>query len=385
MSIASVSPEATPPAAELQTRVDEARVATLDWFSTMAMPGAPAGVMRISAAHDPKVWPDILLPGTYNGILCLDLIEGLQRLRNADRTRLADWIESYRLEDGRFRMPSMRDNDVFKKPDRTETWRYIDFHVTNYALAAIEALDAERPPVLAFARPWLDPVTLKAWLADRDLRDPWQEGNNMVNLASFLQAIGDRGSALERAESDRAFEILFDWHDRLQEPDTGFWGIGQTDPGRRLEAMAGAVHNYHLWYRRGRPLPFHNKAIDYALAQPPAVHSACIDVDLVDLLVHGARLTDHRRDEIADWLTRLLAGLLDVQNPDGGFCDERDGVRRQDGWVGGYAEPHGISNTFATWFRWIAIAMIAEHLWPGWRKWRFRRSMGIGYRINSKP
>ena len=48
----------------------------------------------------------------------------------------------------------------------------------------------------------------------------------------------------------------------------------------------------------------------------------------------------------------------------------------------GYAEPQGISNTFATWFRWIAIAMIAELLWPGWQDWRFRGEPGIGYRAN---
>ncbi len=33
----------------------------------------------------------------------------------------------------------------------------------------------------------------------------------------------------------------------------------------------------------------------------------------------------------------------------------------------GYEEPQGLSNTFATWFRWIAIAMIADVLWPGRR------------------
>jgi hypothetical protein len=80
------------------------------------------------------------------------------------------------------------------------------------------------------------------------------------------------------------------------------------------------------------------------------------------------------------WLRRKLLALLDFQNDDGGFCDELQGVRRQDGWVGGYSEPQGLSNTFATWFRWIAIAMIADVLWPGLYPWKFRRMIGIGYR-----
>jgi hypothetical protein len=48
--------------------------------------------------------------------------------------------------------------------------------------------------------------------------------------------------------------------------------------------------------------------------------------------------------------------------------------------VRGYEEPQGLSNTFATWFRWIAIAMIADALQPDRRTWNFRRMIGIGYR-----
>ena len=141
------------------------------------------------------------------------------------------------------------------------------------------------------------------------------------------------------------------------------------------------MHNFHLWYVTGRPLPYQDKAVDYALAQPAAVDSACIDVDLVDLIVHGLMLTGHRREDCLAWLRTLLPRLLAIQNPDGGFPDVREGVRRQDGWVNGYAEPQGLSNTFATWFRWIAIAMICDVLWPGWRPWRFRHMAGIGYRL----
>jgi hypothetical protein len=57
--------------------------------------------------------------------------------------------------------------------------------------------------------------------------------------------------------------------------------------------------------------------------------------------------------------------------------------RRQDGWVKGYEEPQGLSNTFSTWFRWIAIAMICNCLWPRWQPfaggWKFRQMTGIGY------
>lgn len=366
----------------LATRIEAARRRTLTWLDRMQAPGLPRGVSRISPAHDPQAWPGVLLPGTYNAILCRALIGGLEGFTADEHAALVAWLEQARLPDGRFRVVGMTDDTVFKKPDLEETWRYIDFHVTNYTLGAIEMLAPGRRPVLDFALPFLEPRALEAWLARRDMRDPWQEGNNIVNLGSFLLLLERDGDALRRARVAEAFALLFDWHDRNQEPATGFWGVGQlSDPTRLLHAFAGAMHNHHLWFARGRALPFHDKAIDYVLTLPPRVDSACIDVDAVDLLVHGHRLAGHRRPEIEAWVARLLEALLAEQNPDGGFCDVRDGVRRQDGWVRGYAEPQGISNSFATWFRWIAIAMIADMIWPGRRPWRFRRMVGIGYRL----
>ena len=369
--------------AGLHAQIDAARGRTLSWLDTLQADGRPRGVSRISAAHDAAQWPGMLLPGTYNAVMARALLGGLDAWHAADRAALADWLYTHRRADGVYRIPGMTDDAVYKKPDPIETWRYIDFHVTNYSLGALEVLDDLTPAraVLDFVRPWLDPLVLKAWLAERDLRDPWQEGNNIVNLGSFLLLLAMQDDAETRERIRACLSILFDWHDRLQEPATGFWGVGQlSDPLRALHAMAGSMHNFHLWYATSRPLPFQDRAVDWSLAQPTRVHSACIDVDLVDLLVHAHRAIDHRRGDIERWLRALLPPLLAFHNADGGFCDTREGVRRQDGWVRGYAEPQGLSNTFATWFRWIAIAMIADCLWPGRCPWRFRRMAGIGYR-----
>jgi hypothetical protein len=369
----------------LQGRIEAARRRTLSWLDAMQAANEPHGVSRISAAHDALAWPGVLLPGTYDAVMCRALIGGLDDLARGERGVLVGWLESFQRSDGVFRMWGMHDRDIYKKPDLGETWRYIDFHLTNYTLGAIMALDANRVPVLDFARPYLHPRTLKAWLADRDLRDPWQEGNNIVNLASFFLLLHRHGTAQDATDVEQAFAILFDWHDRNQEPATGFWGIGQLcDETRLLHAFAGSMHNFHLWYALDRPLPYHERAVDYALSRPPTIDSACIDVDLVDLLVHAHGLVDYRRYDSETWLRRMLPALLDVQMEDGGFCDVREGVRRQDGWVRGYEEPQGISNTFATWFRWIAIAMIADLLWPGRHRWSFRQMVGIGYRKEAR-
>ncbi len=354
----------------MEQRILKARAATLAWLDTMRMPEAPDGVSRISSMQDPVHWPGMLLPGTYNAVICRRLLGG----EFADPDGLSRWLQSFRRHDGVFRIPGMKDDAVFKRPEPDETWGYIDFHVTNYALGAVEAISPEQMPWLEFARPFVNQTHLKAWLADRDLRDPWLEGNNIVNLGSFLMGLRGEGGG-------HALDVLLKWHEYHQDPTTGFWGVGQTlNETRLLHAMAGSMHNYHLFYALGRTLPYQDKAVDYALSRPTGIDSACIDVDLVDLLVHAHGMIDHRRDEIRDWLREKLAALLAFQNADGGFSDEVFGVRRQDGWVRGYEEPQGISNTFATWFRWIAIAMIADVLFPGLHPWHFREMIGIGYR-----
>jgi hypothetical protein len=377
----------SPQAKSLQQAIIQARERSLAWFESLQVPGTPSGVLIMSASHVAEQWPGMLLPGTYNAVMARDLLGDIHQQPRQTRESLASWLIGHRLENGVFRIPGMKDEAVFKKPRLADTWQYIDFHVTNYSLGAVQALCPDWPKQLSFARPFLEPQFLQAWLSERDLRDPWQEGNNIVNLGSFLLQFQAQDGA-DGNRAGNALEIMFDWHERLQEPGTGFWGVGQAHNATALlHAMAGSMHNYHLWYFTDRVLPYQDKAIDYALTQPPKIHSACIDADLVDLLVHGRACSEHRQDEIDFWLFTMLGELLRFQHEDGGFADEElrpgSGLRKQDGWVKGYTEPQGISNTFATWFRWIAIAMAARSLWPEWDAfpggWRFRPMVGIGY------
>jgi len=371
----------TPETDTLRPRVDKARARTLAWLDNLAVPEAAPGVTRLSAQHDVHAWPGMLLPGTYNGIHCRALLGGLDAMTNRDRQCTVLWLESHRIAGGAFRIPGMKDDAVYKKPDRDETWRYIDFHVTNYALGAVEMLDGTRVPDLGFLRSWLEPSTFDTWFDRRDWSDPWQEGNNLVNLASFLLLLERFGDGTDRSRAASILGQLLHRLEAIQDPATGFWWDGNENGGRGLlHAMAGAMHSFHLWYARARPLPHQEKAADYTLSlDPAAVLGACLDVDAIDLLFHAERAIGYRTDEIRDWSRIKLETLLDAQRADGGFADVEDGTLRPDGWVGGYAEPQGRSNTFATWFRWIAIAMVAELLWPGWRNWQFRQMIGIGY------
>lgn len=367
--------------AALQRRIDAAKTLSLEWLTTMQAHDRPEGVSRISAFQDIDSWPGMLLPGTHNSILCRALLGDLESMSPSALSALAEWMTAFRLEDGRFRIPEMREEQIFQRETPEESWRYVDFNVTNYTLGALEFIAPGSRPELRFAHPWLDVLFLKAWLAERDLRIPWKEGNNIVNLGSFLLLLRRCGDRAMRQKADAVLPEILQWHYRLQEPATGFWGVGQSaDPKLALHAMAGSMHNFHLWYALDEKLPYQDKAVDYALSLKPGIFSACIAVDLADLLVHAHMLMDYRRGEIEQWLRTLLDGLLSFQNGDGGFPDRTEKTWIQHGWLKGYSEPQGISNVFATYFRWITIAMIAECLWPGWRRWRFRTIIGIGYK-----
>jgi len=369
----------TMPAADagLKAAVLAARERTLGFLASLAAPEIAPHVHRFSPAHDAAQWPGMLLPGTYNAVHCLALLDALE---DEGRAATVAWLERHRRSDGIFRLPGMTDDAVYKRPALADTWAYIDFHVTNYTLGAIEMLAPNRAPELAFAAPYLDLATLDAWLARRDWCDPWQEGNNLVNLASFLLLMVRFGDNDRAARAEAAIAHLLLHLEATQNPATGFWGTDQTSPTGLLHAMAGAMHAFHLWYDLGRPLPHQDAATAYTLTLPAdRLISACIDVDIVDLLIHAAPALPDRQAAIEMVLRQKLAALLAAQNPDGGFADIAEGTLRFDGWVSGYAEPQGRSNTFATWFRWIAIAMIAEHLWPRWYPFRFRRMIGIGY------
>jgi hypothetical protein len=313
------------------------------------------------------------LPATYNGWHCLSLIQ-LDHPVSEARGEAMGFVNAHQSDDGFYRVPGMRDEDVYKRDDPDYTWEYINFHVTNYALGVVLALGGEPPRQLTFLSEYETQDGFERWKNRRLWDDPWLEGNSVVNLGSFYDycSIHDR------------YRDLVHYMDELQDPETGFYGEDCNSTRRaRLFAMAGATHVYHLYFRENRLPPDYERIVDATLGvateQLEGVTSACLDIDVVDTLAHLYQ-GDHRRAEIEAYLERKLTALLEFQNEDGGFADERAGTRRFDGWPGGYSEPQGLSNCFATWFRVAAIGMIDCTLFPESRaRWSFRNTLGMGY------
>ena len=366
----------------LKDRVIDCFGRVKSWFEENRIEGFPKEVKRFSSLHNVSSYPGMLLPATYNSAHCLRLLGVYDDSNREACFRVADFINSFQLPDGRYRIPEMRDSDVYKRDDLAYTWEYIDFHVTNYALGAVLSLGYKPKHDLSFMEPYLTQQGLERWISRRMFDDAWMEGNNIVNLASFYLILHEQGDtrAFQRVEQ------LLLWLNTIQDPSTGFWGDDFSTRKGLLYGMAGSMHVYHLYYYLDRELPFSDRIVESCIElsrnELKGVTTACLDVDIVDVLANMHRLGLRRR-EIEDVLEQKLVNLLGIQNPDGGFPDQTEGMLRFDGWVKGYSEPQGISNCFSTWFRCIAIAIISCILFPETaEEWTFRNTIGIGYYRN---
>lgn len=337
------------------------------------------GIKKCSEYHDIVKYPDMCLPATYNATHALILLGAYKNIEESLRSSIAEYICSYQIESGAFRFKNMKNDEIWKGRDLNNTWQYIDFHVTNYCIGALKSLEKPWRYPLNFIQEWTDQENLEKWLEDRDLTDPWMEGNNIVNLASFLICTLE---GKEDPKLQKLTDVLFAWHDRHQDPQTGFWGTNHPlKPAGIMQGMAGAAHNFHLYYYYDREIPYYKKIVDYCLQFiKGGVRSACLDIDVVDILAN-MWIYGYRSDEILESLAEFGQKLISFQNQDGGFADEKsNGVRRMDGWVKGYFEPQGLSNCFATWFRCASLAMISYLLdSEKGSRFKFRNTVGIGY------
>jgi hypothetical protein len=354
----------------LEARVRQSRERAREWLDRMRMSDKPFGVHRASSFHNISEFPSMLLPATYNATHSRKLLGDYEGLLAENHDELVGFINSFQQEEGNYRMPQMRKEDIYYP-----TWEYIDFHTTNYAMGAVLSIDGMLKQPLRFVEKYCSSEALQAWLAKRNMADPWNEGNNIVNLASFYFVLKKHGDA----RMNSLIEQLFQWHEETQDPQTGYWLDNDAHPPvHPMVAMAGAAHNFHIYYYLNRPLRHVETIVDHCLSfVGDGITSACVDIDVVDILANMYRYA-YRTPDIEAGLQKKLMDLLTFQNTDGGFADTCAGDRRFDGW-NLYVEPQGLSNCFATWFRLATIAMICEILLPQTFDWHFRNTVGIGY------
>lgn len=298
--------------------------------------------------------------------------------------------------------------------DTPRKWR----HLTEHTLIALDYLNAKPCYELSFLRPFHDPDHMTKWLDSLDWDNPWKMSNWVLEVAMMLQYERD---FMGIPGGQPGLDAWFDWHDKHQCAQTGFWGndttsrFGRMSPfGGPYNALYGAYHQYLVYYYEGRPINHHQKIVDTVLElQHPngsfkedGGNGACEDIDAADVLVNFALLYNYRVDDIRKSLGRLLPTIFEHQREDGGFVYE-NGKSHTFVWLevkaegpstkilpdGRIVRPHkhttvpaDTTTAFATWFRMLSLASMSRVLDEPRIKgpWNFSRCPGFQFNVEQK-
>ena len=232
---------------------------------------------------------------------------------------------------------------------------------------------------------------LSEWLDNRNLRNAWLEGNNLLFVGQLLVHLRDVENCVD---AQPALDCWFDWLDRNLDPATNLWGTNGYCA--EAEAVYGGYHQLLVYYHENRPLVNQHGLIDTVLGiqhwdggfNQAGNGGACEDVDSVDILVNLYKRCDYKRAEIRNALTRCVNHILQTQNVDGGFPYSRNCKQSHMG-IPGTAAPPNTSTTFATWFRIHTLALCAEIIpeTPALEGIRFcfTKSLSMGWHASPDP
>jgi hypothetical protein len=263
-------------------------------------------------------------------------------------------------ESGLIYGPEVRGYDP--SPDCQFDATHLRLHSTCTALPVLKQFGLEPRYPLSHASQYCHLPTLRRWLDDRDLSNPWFEGNNLLFIGQLLMALRDYE---QRSGANHALSAWFEWLDHNVDERTGLWG---SDKGATLPAaIYGGYHQLLAYYHEDRAINSPGRLVDGVLSiqhidggfRPRGRAGACEDVDAVDILVNMYKRYDYRRRSIRNALRRCATHILGTQNRDGGFSYGTGMQQSHMGIPATQAAPN-ISTTFPTWFRIHTLALIAE-------------------------
>lgn len=352
----------------------------MGWIHSKAMENPPCAY-KMSASAEATMTSSLM------ALHIRSLYGDAQHMCHSERTAWIDFINHQQeAESGLFRgFDTERQASCGEKYDAD----FIAHDNTYIGLAALDILNAKPRYPLTFLEEWLDPARVKDYVLGRNWADPWFSTDLIFD--DFCAMTYDMEQSADQGRHRRAFQVLFDTLDTLQDPDTGFWGPNQgADPH---ESMAGTWHLFIIYNYHGRRMKFPERIIDNTLvlqgidghmAPPERRFATCFDMDATDLLVNLYRQVDYRRQDIRPCLSHLLEANLRLQNPDGGFRPSRsDAAHTVWEMSPSIKNPlPGESDMQATWFRSLVIALIcqilSEHPMAS-IPWRFNQKLCLGW------
>lgn len=354
----------------LQERIDISKRKALDFFESLR---SEEGI-KYTANHDIAKYPSAELYGTWSYVLGKTLICTKDSFSEEDKRILKGALNKFRCADGTFYPIEL------SQIMNSKSHEYLKLHTTNYSVGAMLKLDSDFDFQSKFLDRFLDADTLQNWLNQRSFVRPWEESNNIVNVASYLALRDSHGDTKAK---ERLYQML-EWHNEFRNPRSGGFDKLSGSRGHIIQSMAGAVHNLHLYHYLGEEVEYANaiaQNVIPVLFEGPL--TSCLSIDFVELACHVVDLVDSDTRRILSCaLIYHLEALLKYQNVDGGWNEHES--RKKPTVAAGMREASPSSCSYGTWFRLCSIAMInITLLCDRSMEWEFRSDLGMGYHNNN--
>lgn len=324
---------------------------------------------KYTSSHDVAKYPAALLYGTWAAILGNHLIGITANWSSEQRSWAIAQLRNHQRQDGTFLGWGLQELRNSKSQE------YLILHCTNYAHGAALALDLNFDFQTPYLHRFLDGDVLQHWLDGRSFARPWEESNNIVNVASYLALCNEYGEPRAASRLDQ----MLAWHRKYQNPKTGGFD-NFASPRRRhiLQSLAGAVHNFHIHLYMNERLGYEEQI---ASALPQFLYqgrlTACLSIDFVELAIRTLPWSPN--PQLTIWaLLHHANALLVSQRSDGGWLEAENDTTVTT--AAGFKDTVPSSCSYATWFRLCSLAMIAiTLLGDSPSNWNFRGTLGMGY------
>jgi hypothetical protein len=179
-----------------------------------------------------------------------------------------------------------------------------------------------------------NPQSIIPWIESLPWEDPWPAGNLDMDLA---YAMAFEWKIMGNPKVYDALQVWFDWHDNHFDPDTGFWDPMNT--GNLFHAMAGAMHQYGIYFMFNHEIPYPEKAIEATaslqqhtgLFSPYYYSHNCADIDAVFMLANLYNKYKVKEKLVRNTLDKAFEPNLKCFIPEGGAVS-RAGMDKEASW-----------------------------------------------------
>ncbi|MCB0311075.1 MAG: hypothetical protein KDD42_07560 [Bdellovibrionales bacterium] len=317
---------------------------------------------------------------TCYAVFALELTGLLESEENEGlKDRIRNFICSRYSEENGFFDPLLTPKSI---ASNEHDYSYFSEELNCFCQQALDALGYEAPCPLT-SKGLLDGTSIVKLFQSYEWKNPWLDSNRVMFVLSQLCYSISRKSELLLPVLDAALN----WLDSCQDPVTGVWRSSETD--------APLFNSLAAWYHYGFFYTYARRRISYAseiiesaislqhidgLFWPFGGGHSCLDLDAIDLILRCSYQEHYYTDNIANALKRSQESILQLQQKDGGFCNNLKQrkklsiinvlrhVRRtgfsspkvpeyQLCWSGCKCSAYE-SNVFSTWFRMLALRYI---------------------------